>query len=82
MLISPYQDEVITLPAPVLLKEDSVHMTRTSLALGQPGEATLTSPDKPVQPAQQQVVSLTPPPALFQPMEYPSLHIFVCSQIL
>ncbi|XP_052810008.1 cilia- and flagella-associated protein 221-like isoform X2 [Mya arenaria] len=70
------EDEVISLPSPVLVKEDSVHMTRTSLALGQPGETTRGEPErKPVQ-QQERVVSLTPPQALFQPMEYPALHIF------
>lgn len=74
------EDEVIMLPPPVTLKEKStVNITRTSLALDLMKEGELPLPSEPVESkktAPVQVVSLTPPQALFQPMEYPPLHIF------
>ncbi|WAQ94714.1 PCDP1-like protein [Mya arenaria] len=73
------EDEVISLPSPVLVKEDSVHMTRTSLALGQPGETTRGEPErKPVQ--QQERVNPAPGLQVFQsPVAYaetdPDFHL-------
>lgn len=74
------EDEVITLPPPVTVMERStVNVTRTSLALdlGKEDEIILPAPSQETKkPAQVQVTALTPPQTLFQPMEYPSLHIF------
>ncbi|XP_053374338.1 cilia- and flagella-associated protein 221-like [Mercenaria mercenaria] len=74
------QDEVITLPPPVTMKEKStVNVTRTSLAIDLMKEGELTLLPEAIEtkkPAPVQIVSLTPPQALFQPMEYPPLHIF------
>ncbi|XP_060601443.1 cilia- and flagella-associated protein 221-like [Ruditapes philippinarum] len=72
------EDEVITLPPPVTMKEkSSVNVTRTSLALdlSTVGDVTLETVET-KKPAPVHVVSLTPPQALFQPMEYPPLHVF------
>lgn len=74
------EDEIITLPPPVIVKEKTVvGATRTSLALDFVTEGDLTLADiddvpKTAKPVQ--VPSLTPPQALFQPIEYPPLHIF------
>lgn len=74
------EDEIITLPPPVIVKEKTtIGMTRTSLALDLVTEGDLTLADieeapRVVPPIH--VPSLTPPQALFQPIEYPPLHIF------
>lgn len=68
------------LPPPVTVKEKSTVNTRTSLAIDLMKEEEITLHSEPVESkktAPAQVVSLTPPQALFQPMEYPPLHIFV-----
>lgn len=54
-------------------------MTRTSLAFEvmDEGEVTQRESVETKKVAPTQVASLTPPQALFQPMEYPPLHIFV-----
>ncbi|XP_052248642.1 cilia- and flagella-associated protein 221-like isoform X2 [Dreissena polymorpha] len=69
------EDEVIILPSPVFVKERSaVHVDarKTSMVLLKEGASTLQE----AKPIQAPVISLTPPQALFQPMEYPPLHIF------
>ena len=62
-----------------------IGVTRTSLAMDLVTEGDLTLADiedvpKTVTPVQ--VPSLTPPQALFQPIEYPPLHIFVSILVL
>ena len=72
------QDEVICLPPAVLHKDKPAPKpVQTSMTLKnlKEGDCTLDEPQEKVAPAT--VVSLTPPQALFQPMEYPPLHIFV-----
>ena len=76
------QDEIITLPPPVIVKEKTmVGAARTSIAFTE-GDLTLADiEDIPKTAPPVHVPSLTPPQALFQPIEYPPLHIFVSTDL-
>ncbi|KAK3588715.1 hypothetical protein CHS0354_026034 [Potamilus streckersoni] len=72
------EDEMITLPPPPVITDDRAEIAgRTSLAidLGQEPETSI----KETQSRQDNVpqsTTIVPPQALFQPIEYPPLHIF------
>lgn len=70
------EDEVITLPSALVVKEISaVNRKQGSLVLDHIKEGAVTLKET-VDNSKLAIASLVPPPALFQPMEYPPLHIF------
>ena len=68
---------MITLPSALVVKEIStVNRKQSSLVMDHIKESAVTLTET-VDDNKLTVALLVPPPALFQPMEYPPLHIFV-----